>query len=87
VPTTAKEFDLLAYLAAAPRQVFTREQLLAAVWSSTGEWQDISTVTEHVHRLRRRIEIDPRQPRWIVTVRGIGYRFQPDQHRAAQTVS
>ncbi len=77
VPVTAKEFDLLAFLAAAPRQVFTREQLLRNVWESSTEWQDDATVTEHVRRVRRKIEADPDQPRWLVTVRGVGYRFEP----------
>jgi DNA-binding response OmpR family regulator len=77
VSVTAKEFDLLAFLAAAPRQVFTREQLLRQVWESSAEWQDGATVTEHVRRLRRKVEADPDRPRWLVTVRGVGYRFEP----------
>lgn len=75
VATTAREFDLLAFLAASPRQVFSRQQLLAHVWDSSEEWQDPDTVTEHVRRIRRRIEPDPDHPRWIKTVRGVGYRF------------
>ena len=74
---TAKEFDLLAFLAASPRQVFDREQLLSQVWSSSTEWQDPATVTEHVRRIRRKIEADPDNPRWVCTVRGVGYRFEP----------
>ncbi len=74
---TAKEFDLLAYLAGSPRQVFTREQLLQQVWASSSSWQSDATVTEHVRRLRRKIEDDPDNPRWITTVRGVGYRFEP----------
>ena len=77
VTTTAREFDLLAFLASSPRQVFTRQQLLANVWDSSVEWQDPDTVTEHVRRIRRRIEPDPDHPRWIKTVRGLGYRFDP----------
>jgi DNA-binding response OmpR family regulator len=77
VSTTAREFDLLAFLAASPRQVFSRQQLLANVWGSSEEWQDPDTVTEHVRRIRRRIEPDPDHPRWIKTVRGVGYRFDP----------
>ena len=77
VTTTAREFDLLAFLAASPRQVFSRAQLLANVWDSSEEWQDPDTVTEHVRRIRRRIEPDPDHPRWIKTVRGVGYRFDP----------
>ena len=74
---TAKEFDLLAYLAASPRQVFSREQLLQQVWGSSSNWQSDATVTEHIRRLRRKIEEDPDNPRWITTVRGVGYRFEP----------
>jgi len=77
IETTAKEFDLLAFLAASPRQVFTREQLLSQVWSSSSDWQSDATITEHVRRLRRKIEDDPDRPRWVTTVRGVGYRFEP----------
>jgi DNA-binding response OmpR family regulator len=75
--TTAKEFDLLAFLAASPRQVFSREQLLEHVWSSSSDWQSEATVTEHIRRLRRKIEDDPDRPRWVTTARGVGYRFEP----------
>jgi DNA-binding response OmpR family regulator len=74
---TAKEFSLLAFLAASPRQVFSREQLLQHVWASSPEWQNEATVTEHIRRLRLKIETDPDHPRWITTVRGFGYRFEP----------
>ncbi len=77
VGLTAKEFDLLAFLAESPRQVFSRAQLLRLVWGSDPEWQNPSTVAEHVHRLRRKIEPDPATPRWIHTMRGAGYRFVP----------
>ena len=77
VPLTAKEFDLLAYLAASPRQVFSRSQLLHDVWDSSPEYQDPATVTVHVRRLRHKIEADPENPRWITTVWGVGYRFEP----------
>ncbi|MBA2380510.1 MAG: response regulator transcription factor [Chloroflexi bacterium] len=73
----AREFDLLAFLAASPRQVFSRRQLLEHVWNASTEFTDVSTVTVHVRRLRQAIENDPLDPRWIVTVRGIGYRFDP----------
>lgn len=76
IETTAKEFDLLALLAGTPRRVFTREQLLDQVWGSSSKWQDPSTVTEHVRRLRSKIESDPRKPRFLQTVRGVGYRFE-----------
>jgi two-component system, OmpR family, phosphate regulon response regulator PhoB len=75
VPMTRKEFDLLAFLAASPGQVFSREDLLERVWGSTEEWQGRSTVTEHVRRVRLKIEPDPDSPSWITTVRGVGYRF------------
>ena len=77
VDMTAKEFDLLAFLAASPRQVFSREQLLRQVWGSSSDWQSDATITEHVRRLRRKVEKDPDNPRWVVTVRGVGYRFEP----------
>jgi DNA-binding response OmpR family regulator len=76
IETTAKEFDLLALLAASPRRVFTREQLLEQVWGSSTKWQDPSTVTEHVRRLRIKIEPDPSKPKLLQTVRGVGYRFE-----------
>jgi DNA-binding response OmpR family regulator len=77
LPMTNKEFDLLLFLASSPRQAFTREQLLRQVWQSEPGWLDPGTVTEHVHRLRRIIEDDPSSPRHVVTVRGVGYRFDP----------
>jgi DNA-binding response OmpR family regulator len=75
VSMTRKEFDLLAFLAAAPEQVFSREDLLEHVWGSSEQWQDRSTVTEHIRRIRLKIETNPDRPRWIATVRGVGYRF------------
>jgi len=77
VAVTRREFDLLHYLASAPRQVFTRAQLLAQVWDSSPEWQDPATVTVHVGHLRQKLEADPGRPRRLVTVRGVGYRFEP----------
>jgi DNA-binding response OmpR family regulator len=73
---TAKEFDLLWTMARHPRQVFSRDQLLDLVWGLT-EYIDPSTVTVHVRRLREKIEADPSEPRHIVTVWGVGYRFEP----------
>ena len=77
VALTAREFDLLCFLASSPRQVFDRQQLLTQVWQSSADWQDPATVTEHVRRIRRKIESDPDRPRWLKTVRGVGYRFEP----------
>jgi two-component system phosphate regulon response regulator PhoB len=78
IELTSKEFALLAFLARSPRQVFSREQLLEHVWESSGEWQNEATVTEHIRRLRAKLETDPDHPRWITTVRGVGYRFESD---------
>ena len=77
IELTPKEFDLLAFIAASPRQVFSRGQLLHHVWDSSPDYQDPSTVTVHVRRLRSKIETDPDNPRWITTVWGVGYRFEP----------
>ncbi|HEX6796485.1 MAG TPA: response regulator transcription factor [Ktedonobacterales bacterium] len=73
VAFTAREFELLAYLAEHPRQVFTREQLFARFW---GEIGDRHTVTVHIGRIRDKIEADPDTPRYITTVWGVGYRFE-----------
>ncbi len=70
-----KEFDLLVQLASRPGEVMSRQDLLREVWGSSSEWQDPGTVTVHVRRLRRAIETDPANPAMIVTVYGIGYRF------------
>ena len=74
---TAREFDLLHYLASNPRQVFSRNQLLEHVWDSSVEWQDPATVTVHIRRIRTKIEQHPREPRWVTTAWGVGYRFEP----------
>ena len=77
VELTRLEFDLLHFLASSPGQVFSRAELLKHVWDSSPEWQDPSTVTVHVRRLRSKLEPSPDQPRWVVTARGAGYRFEP----------
>ena len=77
VELTRLEFDLLTHMAAAPRHTFSRGQLLLDVWHSSPDWQTVKTVTEHVRRIRQKIESDPAQPRWIRTVSGAGYRFEP----------
>ena len=74
---TPKEFDVLVTMATAPRRVFSRAQLLEQVWDSSPDYQDPATVTVHVGRLRQKLEPDPDQPRWITTVWGVGYRFEP----------
>ena len=76
VELPTKEFDLLVFLANAPGRAYTREEILQGVWHSSEEWQQSGTVTEHVRRLRLKIEDDPENPRWVQTVRGVGYRFE-----------
>jgi DNA-binding response OmpR family regulator len=73
---TAKEFDLLFFLASNPRQVFSRDQLMDRVWGYEAA-VDTGTVTVHVRRLRAKIEDDPSLPRLLETVWGVGYRFSP----------
>ena len=73
---TAKEFDLLYHMALHPRQVFTREQLLENIWGFS-HYIDPGTVTVHIRRLREKIEKDPTSPIYIITVWGIGYKFEP----------
>ena len=76
ISLTSTEFDLLWYFASQPRQVFTRTQLLDQVWGYE-YYGDPSTVTVHISRLREKIEPDQSKPRHIVTVWGVGYRFEP----------
>jgi DNA-binding response OmpR family regulator len=77
VELTQREFDLLLFLARHPAQVFTRDQLMDRVWQFSF-YTDTTTVTVHIRRLRAKLETDPSDPRWIQTVWGVGYRFQPD---------
>ncbi|HLT28311.1 MAG TPA: response regulator transcription factor [Zeimonas sp.] len=74
VALTAKEFDLLVHFARNPGRAFTRLQLLDAVWGTTFEGYE-HTVNTHINRLRGKIEADPARPRYVLTVRGVGYRF------------
>jgi DNA-binding response OmpR family regulator len=76
VPVTAREFDLLWFLASHPRQVFSRDQLMDRVWGYTTA-VETGTVTVHVRRLREKIETDPTAPLHLMTVWGIGYRLDP----------
>jgi DNA-binding response OmpR family regulator len=71
---TAKEFDLLQFLASHPRHVFSRDQLMSRVWGYSAAL-DTGTVTVHIRRLREKIEDDPSHPRFLQTVWGVGYRF------------
>ncbi len=71
-----REFDLLAFLASHPGQVFSRDRLMERVWQLP-DYTDTSTVTVHVRRLRAKLEPDPEHPRYVQTVWGVGYRFRP----------
>jgi DNA-binding response OmpR family regulator len=73
---TLKEFDLLWFLASHPRLVFSRETLMERVWGYQAAF-DTGTVTVHMRRLREKIEPDPTHPRHLLTVWGVGYRFDP----------
>ena len=73
---TVREFDVLWLLAKHPRQVFSRQQLLERVWGIS-EYIDPGTVTVHIRRLREKIESDPSNPKHILTVWGVGYKFEP----------
>jgi two-component system alkaline phosphatase synthesis response regulator PhoP len=81
VALTRREFDLLAYLALRRGQVIPRQQLLEEVWHASGDWQDSATVTEHVRRLRLKLEEEPSKPRLLHGVRNVGYCFEPDEPR------
>jgi DNA-binding response OmpR family regulator len=78
VELTATEFNLLWFMAQHPRQVFKRDQLLENVWGFS-EYVDPSTVTVHIRRLREKIEQDASAPQWLLTVWGVGYKFDPGQ--------
>lgn len=73
---TAKEFDTLWLLTQHPRQVFSRSQILENVWGIS-DYIDPSTVTVHIRRLREKIEVDPSDPQHLITVWGVGYKFEP----------
>jgi len=87
VRLTPREFDLLAFMAARPGHVFSRDELLRSVWQSAADWQRPSTITEHVRRLRSKLELGRRQPRLLQTVRGIGYRLDPPAPAGAERVA
>jgi len=76
VALTAREFDLLWFLASHPRRVFSRDQLMTSVWGYEPALET-GTVTVHVRRLRRKVETDPARPRHLQTVWGVGYRLVP----------
>ena len=76
IQLTVREYELLLHFMRHPGQVFSRDQLMETVWQYSF-YTDTSTVTVHVRRLRAKIEEDPSDPRWLQTVWGVGYRFQP----------
>jgi DNA-binding response OmpR family regulator len=76
VELTAREFDMLLLMTRHPRQVFTREQLLDRIWGGA-QYIDPGTVTVHVRRLREKIEADPSSPLHLLTVWGVGYKYEP----------
>jgi DNA-binding response OmpR family regulator len=76
VQLTAKEFDLLRFLAGHPRRVFSRDQLMSRVWGYEAAY-DTGTLTVHIRRLREKLEDDPSRPQLLQTVWGVGYRFSP----------
>lgn len=71
---TVKEFDILFFLASYPGQVFTHRQIYETVWGKE-YFCDEGNVTAHIGHIRKKIELDPRNPIFIQTVRGIGYKF------------
>lgn len=82
VDLTRREFDLLSHLVRHRGETFSRADLLEVVWSSSADWQSLATVTEHVRRLRSKLERHPSTPEMILTAPGVGYRFADDRDRA-----
>jgi DNA-binding response OmpR family regulator len=78
VATTFVEFEILAALAGSPGRVFTRDMLLARVWGDSA-YRDPRTIDVHIRHLREKIETDPKEPEFIFTVRGVGYRFRDEE--------
>jgi DNA-binding response OmpR family regulator len=77
VQTTFVEFEILTALASSPGRVFTRDMLLARVWGDSA-YRDPRTVDVHIRHLREKLETDPKEPEYIFTVRGVGYRFRDE---------
>ncbi len=84
VPLTSKEFELLLYFARNPGRVYTRVQLLDAVWGNGFEGYE-HNVNCHINRLRAKIEANQARPAWILTVRGVGYKFADSRQALAQS--
>jgi DNA-binding response OmpR family regulator len=75
VPTTYVEFEILNAMAASPGRVYTRDMLLARVWGDSA-FRDPRTIDVHIRHLREKLEVDAKEPDYIFTVRGVGYRFR-----------
>jgi DNA-binding response OmpR family regulator len=73
-PLTFVEFEILSTLASSPGRVFTRDMLLARIWGDSA-YRDQRTIDVHIRHLREKIELDPKDPEYLFTVRGVGYRF------------
>jgi DNA-binding response OmpR family regulator len=78
VQTTFVEFEILAALASHPGRVYTREMLLTRIWGDAA-YRDPRTIDVHIRHLREKIEADPKQPEYLFTVRGVGYRFRDSE--------
>jgi DNA-binding response OmpR family regulator len=78
VATTFVEFEILSALARSPGRVFTRDMLLSRVWGDSA-YRDPRTIDVHIRHLREKIEADPKEPEYLFTVRGVGYRFRDDE--------
>ena len=78
--TTFVEFEILAALATAPGRVFTREMLLTRIWGDAA-YRDPRTIDVHIRHLREKLELDAKNPEYLFTVRGVGYRFRDDAER------
>ena len=79
ISLTYVEFEVLAALAASPGRVHSREMLLEQVWGDSG-YRDPRTIDVHIRHLREKLERDPKQPEFLFTVRGVGYRFRDAEH-------
>jgi DNA-binding response OmpR family regulator len=78
VQTTFVEFEILSAMARSPGRVFTRDMLLSRVWGDSA-YRDPRTIDVHIRHLREKLEADPKEPEFIFTVRGVGYRFRDEE--------
>ena len=78
VPTTFVEFEIISALASSPGRVFTRDMLLTRIWGDSA-YRDPRTVDVHIRHLREKLETDAKEPEYIFTVRGVGYRFRDEE--------